>query len=481
VTLVVSAGPEPTPEPTPVPPVLVPDVRGFAEADASALLEEAGLELGERFTTAGVEPAGTVVSQDPAPDTEVAPGTSVSFTVSEGPAREGPPPDPAIPTAVVGELDAASTTVGAQRGLPPPAVPYVSASESTQAAAVNRWQLIHDPAAIAAEEATLKRLGLLPADAALAALLDRLYGQAQPVAYIEDQAIGVLEGVEKLSAPQRALAVREIVRAALDQAFDLSSIRVNNRSQGDRALARLSLELGDATAAMLEWASLNLSGEQLQKALDNAIPGKDGLREGMPPIIRAEYELPYTSGRVFVEALRARGGWPAVDQAWASPPQSTEQILHPERYPNDKPVGIDLSGVAGSIPGWSESWAQTMGELRLSVWLSDGAPASQAGPAEPATYPGASAASGWGGDRLVTLEGPDGSWAVVWQTAWDGDPDANEFAAAASAAVSDLPGAHGVFRGADLVGGLPSPVLVLLASDDGALGSVADALGLSIE
>jgi hypothetical protein len=31
------------------------------------------------------------------------------------------------------------------------------------------------------------------------------------------------------------------------------------------------------------------------------------------------------------------------------------------------------------------------------------------------------------GDRLVTLDGPDGTWALVWQTAWDTHEDAIEF------------------------------------------------------
>jgi hypothetical protein len=453
VSLLVSIGPEP---------VVVPDLVGFDEAEALVVLGDAGLSGGSRETIRGDDPAGTIVAQDPAPGSEVPSGTAVSYMVSQGPARQGPPPDPAIPSEVVVQLDAISAAVGDLRGLAPAPVPYSSASESAQAAAVNRWQLIHDPAQIAGEEAALKRLGLLPADASLPSLLDRLYGQPQPVVYVEGQALAVLEGTESLSPPQRGYAAREVGRGALDQAFALSSIRVNNRTQGDRALARLSLELGDATAAMLEWASANLGANAFERVLDIAIPGRDGLREGMPPVVRAEYELPYTAGRAFVETIRARGGWSAVDELWASPPQSTEQILHPERYPNDRPVGIDLAALAGSLGrGWSESWAQTMGELRMAVWLSDGP-----------------AALGWGGDRLVSLEGPDGAWAIVWQTAWDGGSDADEFASAAQSALAGLPGAHGVFRGADVVGGLPSPVLLIVTSDESALQSVSESLGV---
>ncbi len=107
-----------------------------------------------------------------------------------------------------------------------------------------------------------------------------------------------------------------------------------------------------------------------------------------------------------------------------------------------------------------------MGELDISVLLGD-------------AEDGAAAADGWGGDRVVTLDGPDGAWAVVWQTAWDGDTDADEFSGMADAAMGDLPGAHVVLRGADMTGGgLPSPSLVVVASDQGVLDALLSGTGL---
>jgi hypothetical protein len=128
-------------------------------------------------------------------------------------------------------------------------------------------------------------------------------------------------------------------------------------------------------------------------------------------------------------------------------------------------------------PGWSESWQQTMGELRVGVWLADGRPGEQAGPGEPVRLPGAAAAEGWGGDRLISLDGPDGTWAIAWQTTWDSPDDAAQFSSAAGSAMQDLAGAHAVFD-ADVAGGLPAPVLVLVASDTDTLASVQAALGV---
>ena len=116
-------------------------------------------------------------------------------------------------------------------------------------------------------------------------------------------------------------------------------------------------------------------------------------------------------------------------------------------------------------PGWTTSYEQTLGEMQTGVWVADERKAQQLFPVLPAQLPRAEAAAGWGGDRLVSLDGPDGAWAVVWQTDWDSREDAREFRDAARDAMKDLPGAHAV-SDADLSGGLSSPVLVLVADGD---------------
>ena len=168
---------------------------------------------------------------------------------------------------------------------------------------------------------------------------------------------------------------------------------------------------------------------------------------------------------MFVSTLIGQGGWGSVNEAWDRLPASTEQILHPERYPDDAPVKVAMPDVAAALgDGWdratSRPWASW---TSASCW--------------PMVVTATAAADGWGGDRLVSLEGPDGSWAVVWQTAWDSGSDADEFSAAADSVLSDLDGAHAVLPGADIAGGLDAPVLVLLASSDDTLQQVAGGAG----
>ena len=84
------------------------------------------------------------------------------------------------------------------------------------------------------------------------------------------------------------------------------------------------------------------------------------------------------------------------------------------------------------------------------------------------------AAAGWGGDRVVVLDGPNGAWGVALRTVWDTVGDAAQFESAATPLVdglktpaSLLPGAGGAER------------WVVVGSDDAALNAVAGALGLA--
>jgi hypothetical protein len=232
-------------------------------------------------------------------------------------------------------------------------------------------------------------------------------------------------------------------------------------------------QVGDDTHVIANVAAGN------QAKVDGVIvPGKDSILESMPALLQREYSFPFLEGGTFVKKLRSNGGWDAVNDAWRNPPESTEQVMHPGRYPGDRPTAVALDGLAGTLGGgWSEDWQQPMGELRTGVWLADGAPGKQDNPATPVKLPNAKAATGWGGDTLVSLDGPDGSWAIVWQSKWDSAEDVGQFTTAATKAMADLQGAH-VALAADVSGGLSNPALVLMTSDADTLAAVQAALGV---
>ncbi len=184
----------------------------------------------------------------------------------------------------------------------------------------------------------------------------------------------------------------------------------------------------------------------------------------MPPILRAASIFPYVQGLQFVLALQASGGWTAVDAAFARPPDSTEQILHPDKYRrNEGPVTVAPAGrIADRMgTGWRVRLEDSMGELRLRVWLQEVAGLSESEAIEGAT--------GWGGDRVLLLEGPSKAWGVLLRTVWDADADASEFANGAYGAQTVLPFAHVLAEpGSD-------SVVVTVASDLATLASLEKA------
>ena len=327
------------------------------------------------------------------------------------------------------------------------------------------------PAQVAAEENLLKRLGLLPQDSDLRRMLLDLY-ESQVAAYYDPKtgAMTVIKRDGTFGPEERVFVAHEYDHALQDQYWGLDNVTQVPASQGDRALAHLALVEGDATSLMLQWASQNLTSDELSKVSSAMTPADQALLDGMPEILRRQLEFPYLEGQVFVTTLLGQGGWDSVNAAWADLPVSTEQILHPERYPSDAPVKVTLPDVAAALgAGWDRKYLQTMGELDINVLLADGGNGSDTA---------AAASDGWGGDRLVSLDGPNGSWAVVWQTTWDRSRDADEFSAAVDSAMSDLDGAHAVLPGADLAGGLDAPVLVLVASSADTLQQVEQALNV---
>jgi hypothetical protein len=117
-----------------------------------------------------------------------------------------------------------------------------------------------------------------------------------------------------------------------------------------------------------------------------------------------------------------------VDDAFGAVPVSTEQILHPERYPDDLPAAVDLPDLTETLGGnWYLYDQNVMGEWYTFLILNKAYDAAFQLPEETA----AAAAEGWGGDAYAFYLNPDTDEVVfVMDTVWDTPEDADEFAAA---------------------------------------------------
>jgi hypothetical protein len=393
-------------------------------------------------------------------------GTATAQEAAPAPDEQGSGPPLAISAEMQAAIDAVIAVVPEVRDLPDASdVAYRIIDPTTFRVELEElFREEYSEEHLAAEEAAFKRLGLLEPDADLARLILSLY-DSQVLAFYDPRTttftlIGPIDGIGPL---EEIVVAHEYAHALQDATWGLEGQRIRDLSRSDALLAQQALVEGDATAAMFDWAEDELGPLELVQVAGEAMLQQDaGLLAQMPPILRRQLEFPYLEGWFFVNAIRADGGWDAVDAAWDAQPVSTEQILHPELYPAELPVEIELPDVAASLgEGWVGAYQQTLGEMQMGVWL-DGAD---------------QAAAGWGGDRLVSLDGPDGAWAVIWQTDWDSAPDRDEFRSAAQAAMEDLPGAH-LAVDADIVGGLSSPVLVVVADRAETLSTIRAELSL---
>jgi len=326
------------------------------------------------------------------------------------------------------------------------------------------------PEVVAANERLYKALGLLPADADLDALTLEMLGAG--VAGFYDDEKGKMFVVSRsggVGAAEQVTYAHEYTHALQDQNFTVFKDQKDVKDQSDWFLARQAIFEGDATVVMSYWALANLTPAELAEyAAAGNDPATQALLAKLPPIMTETLTYPYTTGAFYVQSAQLAGGWSAVDDFYARMPESTEQILHPEKYaakegPVDVGLPADIATRLGS--GWTVSLTDSFGELQDGIWLRvSGVPKADAD----------AAAAGWGGDRLAVIEGPGGAWAVAIKTAWDTTADATEFEAAATTALGKAQGIAQVLPGE---GGKIRWVLV--ASDAATMSSVAGVLGLA--
>jgi hypothetical protein len=142
--------------------------------------------------------------------------------------------------------------------------------------------------------------------------------------------------------------------------------------------------------------------------------------------------------------------------------------MHPEKYDaNEAPLVVDIPDDLATRmgAGWKVGLEDTLGEFSLAVWLRG---------ALQRVVPANDAAAGWGGDRVVVLQGPSDAWAIALVTDWDTVADATEFADAAGEALSTLAAetALGHQSGTSRVG-------LLFASDSAAAVQLDAIVGLT--
>ncbi len=270
--------------------------------------------------------------------------------------------------------------------------------------------------ALADESRVFIHLGLLPAGSSLEQMeLDLDAGQVVGFYDPVSKGLYVLSESGGVGPTEKLTFSHEYTHALQDQNFGLDKLATDTADQGDRDLARTALPEGDATLSMTMWSEKYMSILDLLQVAGDSLSGPqaDQLAKA-PAILRETLTFPYEQGLAFVQGVYESGGWSAVDKLYASPPDSTSQILHPELYADGvEPVSVTVPPVPTALgSGWKLTMQDTLGEFQLGIWLEGESPSS----AEQSSA--AAAVSAWAGDRVGLYEGPNDSWAVVLRTTW---------------------------------------------------------------
>ncbi len=241
--------------------------------------------------------------------------------------------------------------------------------------------------------------------------------------------------------------VHELVHALQDQRFNLSRYDARTR---DGANAESGLIEGDASLVEFRYQNRCQEGGPWNgTCLSPPDSGSSGSLANIGTYF-VKFQ-PYSDGPAFITTLYQQGGWEAVNAAYEDPPESSAQVIHPEKYPEQTPRNVTIEDRQ------SEDWERVrppnrpdygeVGEAALTSMLvfplydSDGqariispddwlnrTQGGEISDFDPLNYDNEFTA-GWAGDRLHVYENEANETAYVWRLVWETPRDAEEFTA----------------------------------------------------
>jgi hypothetical protein len=284
------------------------------------------------------------------------------------------------------------------------------------------------PEDLRAEELTLKKFGLVPADFDLAKNTIELLTEQAAAFYDYDKKKLFITDTTS-SETQEPVLAHEIAHAIADQTYNLAKFIKAGRKSDDGSTARLAVMEGQATWLMSELLARKM-GQSLKDspALLAMMSGANETGAGQFPVfdnsplyLRLTLIFPYTKGMLFQNAVYNRDGQKGFTEVFLKPPASTQQILHPEKY---------FSGVKPTEPalpqpnlpkGYKSLVGGSLGELEHTVMLEQYSGKALA----------AELAPHWRGCAFNLLENKkEGRLVLLYAVEWDNEDAARQYFAA---------------------------------------------------
>jgi hypothetical protein len=233
----------------------------------------------------------------------------------------------------------------------------------------------------------------------------------------------------------------ELYHALQDQYFDLDAFTSDKlKLDSDQTLARVAVIEGEATYLHTLWGLKQLMKQmppralvapaiQAQADIDiNQLMAMTGASaedkaeaEDIPPFILEVLIGNYMKGAAFIFALHEQG-WSNVEKLYKEyPPQSTEHILHPEKWTareGHSTFTWPALGKVRSLKDWELIDDDVLGEAQWRIIFKVQGLEADA----------KAAASGWNGDRYAVLKrNKSDETLLLLRTSWDSEAEATQF------------------------------------------------------
>lgn len=274
-----------------------------------------------------------------------------------------------------------------------------------------------------------RALGFVPADLDLFAvyadfIIDQVAGYYDPTTKEMNTILFSGEPLgDELPLLEQVIYAHEFAHALQDQHFDLIAVQEASQN-GDQAMAITALIEGDATymmqAFMLDLMQKDPLAIRTLLNADATLSGTD-VMEDVPAIFLAEVQFAYLDGMRFITQLLANGGWARVNRAFENLPQTSAQILYPEKYlAGHIPQTITLPD---ALPLLGDDWQmvdeRTVGAFYLREYLTR----------HVSTYWVYNLLRAWDGDAMTLYYHADSdSIGWLWGIAWESEGDNALFA-----------------------------------------------------
>ena len=282
-----------------------------------------------------------------------------------------------------------------------------------------------DSAKLHADVRTLEALGLLPKGYPL---------EQKLIALLTEQIAGLYDPRRKEffiaasaePSEQRVIMAHELTHALQDQHFHIEQWSKAAKGNDDAGFARAAVLEGSAMIAMIDYL-LRGSGTSFRD-LGNFNPAlllgdveRSQELNDVPLVLKDQLLFPYLAGAAFsARVLEAAGGWPGLPTLFASPPASTQQIMHPELYLRGvQPEAVQLPALGGVVAGgWKKLDENVMGEFGMNQVFKQFLGKERAD----------ALAATWNGDRYAIYEqSPEGRPLLVIRLRLAGEAEAARF------------------------------------------------------